>query len=83
MLAVASLVLGIISVAFCWIPFCGTWAIVPAIVGLILGTIDMNKLKKAGRPRGTAIAGFVLNIVAIAVIIIWIIIIGGIIASEL
>ena len=47
-MGVAALVLGIISVIISFIPFCGTWAIIPAIVGLVLGIIDwIKKVKQA------------------------------------
>ena len=69
-MGVASLVLGIVSVVIGFVPFCGTWAIIPAIVGLILGIIDWVKQNKAGEPKGKSIAGTILSIIAI-VIIIW------------
>ena len=70
-MGVAALVLGIISVAVGFIPFCGTWAIIPAIVGLVLGIIDCVKKSKAGNPKGKAIAGIVCSAVAIVIIIIY------------
>jgi hypothetical protein len=68
-MGVAALVLGIVSLVIGLIPFCGTWALIPAIVGLILGIIDSIKKKKAGEPRGKAIAGTICSILAIVVII--------------
>ena len=68
-MGVAALVLGIISVAVGFIPFCGTWAIIPAIVGLVLGIVDCVKKSKEGNPKGKAIAGIVCSAVAIVVII--------------
>ena len=70
-MGVAALVLGIISVIVSFIPFCGTWAIVPAIVGLVLGIIDWSKKKKAGEKKGKAIAGTICSGVAIIIIIAW------------
>ena len=70
-MSVASLVLGIISAVVSFIPFCGTWAIVPAIVGLVLGIIDWTKKKKANEPKGKAIAGTICSGVAILIILVW------------
>lgn len=70
-MGVAALVLGIIAVIVSFIPFCGTWAIVPAIVGLVLGIIDWSKKKKAGEKKGKAIAGTICSGVAIIIIIAW------------
>lgn len=41
----ASLVLGIIALVFCWIPFVSFIAIICAIVGLILGIIGLVQKK--------------------------------------
>jgi hypothetical protein len=62
--AVASLVLGIVALLFCWIPFAGLAA---AIVAVVLGAIGINEANKdparvAG--KGMAIAGLVLGIIA-------------------
>ncbi len=76
-MGVASLVLGIISAIIAFIPFCGTWAIIPALVGLILGIIDWVKKKKAGEPKGKAIAGTICSVVAIVIICVWWILAGA------
>ena len=68
-MGVAALVLGIVSVAIGFIPFCGSWAIIPAIVGLVLGIIDWVKKNKEGNPKGKAIAGVICSAVAIVVIL--------------
>jgi hypothetical protein len=70
-MGIASMVIGIIAAAICWIPFCNYWAFIPAVVGLVLGVVEMNKKKKAGEPRGMAISGVVLNIVAMVLIFVW------------
>lgn len=76
-MGVAALVLGIVSVVFGFIPFCGTWAIIPAIVGLILGIVDCVKKSKEGNPKGKAIAGIVCSAIAIVVIIIYWVVAGA------
>lgn len=68
-MGVASLVLGIVSVVLGFIPLCGIIALVPAIIGLILGIIDWVKKKKAGEPKGKSIAGTICSGVAIGFIL--------------
>ena len=70
-MGVASMVIGIVAVIFGFIPFCGAWAVAPAIVGLVLGIVDLVLKTKRGQPRGTAIAGVILNPLAIIIIISW------------
>ena len=85
-MGVASLVLGIVSVIVGFIPLCGTWAIIPAIVGLVLGIIDWSKKQKANEPKGKAIAGTICSGVAIIVIVTWWMLFGaaaGIASNEL
>ena len=76
-MGVAALVLGIIAAVISFIPLCGTWAIIPAIVGLVLGIVDWVKKKKEDAPKGKAIAGVVCSVVAIIIICIWWIIAGA------
>jgi len=68
--AVASMVLGIVSLVFCWCwPVGGTCA----LVGLPLGAVALNRIKNGEadpRPRSMAIAGLVMTIIAIALILI-------------
>lgn len=70
-MGVAALVLGIVALVFGVIPFCGTWAIIPAIVGLVLGIVDCVKNSKEGTSKGKAIAGIVCSAVAIVVIMLY------------
>jgi hypothetical protein len=59
------MVLGIVGLALCWIPFAG-WAC--ALVGVILGALGMSKAKKiGGKGKGMAIAGLVCGIIGLAV----------------
>lgn len=68
-MGVAALVLGIVSLVIGFIPFCGSWAIIPAIVGLVLGIIDWVKKGKSGEAKGKAIAGTICSAIAIIIII--------------
>lgn len=62
-LAVAGMVLGILGLALCWIPFLG-WAC--ALVGVILGALGMSKANKVGgKGKGMAIAGLVCGILGL------------------
>jgi len=70
-MGIASMVLGIVSVVFGLVPFCGTWAIIPALIGLILGIVDLVIKSRGRAPRGAAIAGVILNPIAIIVVVLW------------
>lgn len=75
-MGIAALVLGIVSLVISFIPFCGTWAVIPAVVGLVLGIIDWVKKGKAKEPKGKAVAGTICSGLAVIVIIIWWILAG-------
>ena len=70
-MGVAALILGIVSTIFGFVPSCGIIAFVPAVVGLILGIIDIVQKSKKNEPRGMAIAGVILTGIAIIVISLW------------
>lgn len=70
-MGIASMVIGIIAIILGLVPYCGTIALIPAIVGLILGAVDMVQKKKQDQPRGMAIAGLVLNIITVVWISFW------------
>ena len=70
-MGVAALVLGIISIVLGFIPFCGIIALLPAIIGLILGIIDLAKRKKAAEKFGKSLAGIICSGLAIVVILFW------------
>jgi hypothetical protein len=71
MMGIASMVIGIVSLMIGFIPFCGTWAIVPASVGIGLGIADVIIRSKQNQPRGMAIAGLVLNPLAVTIILLY------------
>lgn len=83
-MAVASLVLGIVSAILALIPFCGMIAIVPAIIGFILGIVDLvKKSKEEDSKKGMSIAGIVLSAIAIIFIIYYVFVIGAATAEVL
>lgn len=70
-MGIASLILGIISLLIGWIPFVCFFMFALAIVGLILGAIDVCKKSKIeGSKKGFGIAGLVISAVAIPIIVI-------------
>src|SRR5688572_25826262 len=71
-LGTAGLVVGIIALLFSFIPCLGLWAIVPAIVGIILSAIGRKQAKRANAPTGMATGGLVCSIIAGAIAIYWI-----------
>ena len=71
-MAIASMVLGIVSLSVSWWLIPGVGIIVP-IVGLILGIIAKRALSQAGAPSGMATAGIVMCIIAISLKILFII----------
>lgn len=68
-MGVASLVLGIISILFAGIPFCGTIFILPALIGLFLGIAFIVEAKKHNIPHGIGIAGVVLNAISLFLVL--------------
>jgi hypothetical protein len=56
-MAVAGLVLGIIGLVFCWVPFLG-WIL--ALLGIIFGGLGQGRANRiGGRGKGLAVAGLV------------------------
>ena len=76
-MGVAALVLGIISIIIGFIPLCGSIALLPAIIGLILGIVDVVLKSKKGEPKGVSIAGLILSAIAIAFIVFWVFVFGA------
>jgi len=71
-MGLAAMIIGIVAVVLGIIPGCGlVFGLPPAIVGLILGIVDVRNKSKAKQPKGTGMAGVVLNAVAIVFIIVW------------
>ncbi len=76
-MGVASLVLGILSLIIGFVPFCGAIALLPAIIGLILGIVDVVLKSKKGEPKGMGIAGIVLSAISIVVIVFWVFVVAA------
>lgn len=84
-MGIAALVLGIISIISSLIPGCGfIIALLPALIGLILGIVDVVKKSKSGESKGVGIAGIILTAIAIVFSIIYnIIIVGAIVGTAI
>lgn len=68
-MAIASLVLGIITLVFVVIPplwLIGWVGIITGILGIILGVLGRKKNKAENQPTGSATAGMVMSIVGTA-----------------
>ncbi len=71
-MGIAALIIGIVAVILGLVPGCGlVFGLPPAIIGLILGIIEIKVKSKKQAPKGMGVAGLILNIIAIVVIIIW------------
>lgn len=81
-MGVAALVLGIISIIIGFIPLCGSVAFIPALIGLILGIVDIVKKSKTEEKKGISIAGTILSGLAIIIILYWVFIVGAAVNSE-
>jgi hypothetical protein len=67
-LGIAALIIGIVALINGCIPYCGAWAIIPALVGLVLGCVATVQRVKTKKPRAIAIAGLVLNALAVVAV---------------
>lgn len=80
-MGIAALVLGIISIIIAFVPFCGIIAFLPAIVGLILGVIDLVIKSRAKQSKGASIAGVILSTLAIVIMVFWFFVFGMALSS--
>ena len=73
-MGVASLVLGIICILVAFIPVCNWFVALPALIGFILGLVNVCGKKKPDKSKGPGIAGLILNILSLLAIVGWLII---------
>ncbi|MBL7916890.1 MAG: hypothetical protein JNM96_00740 [Bacteroidia bacterium] len=71
-LGLSGLIVGIVAVLFSFIPCLGMYAIIPAVVGIILSAISMSQAGKAGAPKGMAIGGLICSVVAVLIALYWV-----------
>jgi hypothetical protein len=70
-MGLASMIIGIVALASC--TTCGgRVAVIPAVIGLVLGVLHLVLQRKGGRRRGVAIVGVILNPLAIAAAVVMI-----------
>lgn len=65
--AIAGMVLGILSIVFCWLTFLDLLLIVPGVVFSLLG---LSASKQRGRGRGQAIAGLACTVVGLVLAVV-------------
>ena len=70
-MGIASMVIGIVAAILGFVPFCNYFAMLPAVVGLVLGIVDVVQKRKKEQPKGIGIAGVALNGIAILLIVAW------------
>lgn len=75
-LSIASMVLGIVAIVLC---FCVPW--LPLILGIVAVVLGGIALAKKMPGKGMAIAGLVTGLIAVAIYIIVIVIVGAAFAS--
>lgn len=82
-MGIASMVIGIIALIVAFIP-CPTvvFLFVPALIGFILGIVDVAQKSKHQQPNGCGIAGIILNIIALIVIVLWCFVFGAAMTVE-
>lgn len=66
--AIASMVLGILSLVLCYVPVLG---LILALVGLPLGVSAMRGLPAGQSGRGMAIAGVTMGIIGLVIGLLW------------
>lgn len=81
-MGIAALVLGIVSIIIAFVPFCGIIAFLPALVGLILGIVDLVVKNKQNLNKGTSIAGVILSSIAIVIMVFWFFVFGMALSSD-
>ena len=64
-MAIASLVLGIVSLIFMWWPVLSIIAIFTGLIGIVLGAMGQKSLAATGQPTGAATAGIVCSIIGL------------------
>lgn len=65
---IVSLVIGVVAAILGFIPCCSWLALAPAVVGLVLGIVSYNRKRETDAPTGVALAGMILNGIAILLI---------------
>ena len=67
-IAVIGLILAIIAALFSFIPCLGLFAIIPGVIGLVLGVVAYMQAKDGGYPKGMPIAVIVISAIACLIV---------------
>lgn len=67
---IASMILGIISLVFCF--FCSCVSVITAPIGLILGIVDLVQAKGRNKAKGAAISGIIMCALSLLIMILFI-----------
>lgn len=70
---VIGLVLSIVAIVLAFVPCIGMFAVVPGCFGLVFGTVSLVMAANRNAPKGLAIGGLALALVAIIVSSVWLI----------
>ena len=69
-LGIAAIILGVVALFICWIPFVGLISLAFAGVGLVLSLVGLGlSIKRGGQGIGYPIAGIVLNGLPLAIVL--------------
>ena len=66
-LGIASMILGILALLICYVPWVNIASLVMSIIGLVLAIMAKKKNAEVGAPPGLATAGLVTSIIALIV----------------
>jgi hypothetical protein len=81
-LGIAALITGIITFVFAVIPCVGIIAIIPGIITIVLASVGLSQASRNNSPRGIAVAGLVIGIVAVMISFSQIFILGRIASHQ-
>jgi hypothetical protein len=81
-MAIASLVLGIVSIVLAFIPVINIAGAIAGIVGIILGAIARKQLAAEGKPMGQATAGLATSIIGTALSVLLYLVCAGCTAAT-
>lgn len=70
-MGIAALVLGIISIVISFVPVIGIVAFLPALIGVVLGTIDVIIRVKSKLKKGVSVTGLILSFLSILIMVMW------------
>ena len=70
-LGITSLIIGVMSLMVSFVPCIGVIAVVPAIIGLLIGGVGLVVARSSNQGTGMPITGSIINVLAIVVVGLW------------